>query len=497
MMIPDKKMIANAVGGKTARACDYCIQKRARWYCAADDAFLCQLCDSSVHSANRLARRHERVRLKTASVKRHGDGGSRSISAVAGSSNYLVPSWHRGLTRRSRTPRHGKQPALSNNSELGSLLNQLPSVVPDDDVVSREDESEEQLLYRVPIFDRFVSNLCTPAPESSIHIVGAAGDMQVKSEVSTDHVQTRSSSSSSQQQLLDHIVDFNNDSSGLFNDDVENMDDLSDFAADVETLLGSGLGDDDQSYGIEDLGLLDSKGKDDVGRGLQQQQVKAELYHREAAVGATTASHQFQMGKASPPEIDAVRERFELSFNYDSPPTTCEEHDAKVAGSTSDRDRLEESNQVIVKKRKILLSLDYEAVSAAWNSRGSPWMYGLRRTLITSLDDCWPRCLVSQDSGLPPNNYHAFGEHMMGSGLVGQTTAAGDGGREARVSRYREKRRTRLFSKKIRYEVRKLNAEKRPRMKGRFVKRSSFPAAAAGPAAAAAAASFPLLANYK
>lgn len=50
-----------------------------------------------------------------------------------------------------------------------------------------------------------------------------------------------------------------------------------------------------------------------------------------------------------------------------------------------------------------------------------------------------------------------------------------DGGREARVSRYREKRRTRLFSKKIRYEVRKLNAEKRPRMKGRFVKRASLP----------------------
>lgn len=43
--------------------------------------------------------------------------------------------------------------------------------------------------------------------------------------------------------------------------------------------------------------------------------------------------------------------------------------------------------------------------------------------------------------------------------------------RVARVTRYREKRRTRLFSKKIRYEVRKLNAEKRPRMKGRFCKR--------------------------
>lgn len=70
---------------------------------------------------------------------------------------------------------------------------------------------------------------------------------------------------------------------------------------------------------------------------------------------------------------------------------------------------------------------------------------------------------------------HAYGEMAMKSGGAG---AGGDGGREARVSRYREKRRTRLFSKKIRYEVRKLNAEKRPRMKGRFVKRESFAASA-------------------
>jgi hypothetical protein len=42
----------------------------------------------------------------------------------------------------------------------------------------------------------------------------------------------------------------------------------------------------------------------------------------------------------------------------------------------------------------------------------------------------------------------------------------GAGGvREARVLRYREKRRTRLFSKKIRYQVRKVNADCRPRMK--------------------------------
>mmetsp|Transcript_28627 Transcript_28627/g.39551 ORF Transcript_28627/g.39551 Transcript_28627/m.39551 type:complete len:284 (+) Transcript_28627:229-1080(+) len=42
--------------------------------------------------------------------------------------------------------------------------------------------------------------------------------------------------------------------------------------------------------------------------------------------------------------------------------------------------------------------------------------------------------------------------------------------RRACLLRYQEKKRNRQFSKKIRYTVRKLNAEKRPRVKGRFVK---------------------------
>lgn len=67
------------------------------------------------------------------------------------------------------------------------------------------------------------------------------------------------------------------------------------------------------------------------------------------------------------------------------------------------------------------------------------------------------------------------------AGVEGDHVGGRDGAREARVSRYREKRRTRFFSKKIRYEVRKLNAENRPRMKGRFVKRTSFMGAAAFP----------------
>ncbi|KAK9059516.1 hypothetical protein SSX86_020220 [Deinandra increscens subsp. villosa] len=44
--------------------------------------------------------------------------------------------------------------------------------------------------------------------------------------------------------------------------------------------------------------------------------------------------------------------------------------------------------------------------------------------------------------------------------------------REARVLRYREKRKKRRFEKKVRYASRKAYAEMRPRIKGRFVKRT-------------------------
>lgn len=44
--------------------------------------------------------------------------------------------------------------------------------------------------------------------------------------------------------------------------------------------------------------------------------------------------------------------------------------------------------------------------------------------------------------------------------------------REARVLRYREKRKNRKFEKRIRYASRKAYAETRPRIKGRFAKRT-------------------------
>lgn len=47
----------------------------------------------------------------------------------------------------------------------------------------------------------------------------------------------------------------------------------------------------------------------------------------------------------------------------------------------------------------------------------------------------------------------------------------GDRTRAQAIARYLEKKARRVHTKKIRYQMRKLNADRRPRVKGRFVKR--------------------------
>nr|AGI62036.1 CONSTANS-like 12 [Erycina pusilla] len=320
---------AAAIGGKTARACDGCIRRRARWFCAADDAFLCDPCDSHIHSANQLAGRHHRLRLKSSS--------STTLSVA-------TPSWHHGFTRKPRTPRSHHKP-----------------LVPDLESSVEEEEEGEQLLYRVPVFD----------PPSAVP------------------------------------------------PDTE----TEDFSADMESLLGREF-DRGGEFCMEELGLGGAGGGAVAGVAGDPAEKKGKIEEKGEILGIGI-------------EGDLCRENLEIDFG----------------------EEIKEEIKVGISKG-MGLSLDYEAVKEAWMVTGSsPWMTGERPRM--GVEDYWHECLGK------------FGE--TGGEFIGSGTGIiqfMDLGREARVTRYREKRRTRLFSKKIRYEVRKLNAEKRPRMKGRFVKRT-------------------------
>lgn len=362
------KKVANAVGAKTARACDSCIRKRARWYCAADDAFLCQACDSSVHSANQLARRHERVLLKTASSVKPTDKDDQ----VSVSDNPAAPSWHGGFTRKARTPRQGKH-----KSQEGAR-NRFPQVpeVGADDSNSYDEENEEdqqQLLYRVPVFDPFVAEMCTATTSANSNEEAVANTCDV----------SKVSSSSPN-------YNHNGRDGFLLPSDM----DLAEFAADVDSMLGRGL-EDDECFGMEGLGLMDSKENESNCR------VKLEDEEEEEEEEGGTGGVNFmgcELGET--PEIDMMREPFVLNFeDYDDSPQSCGEQDDKLgvgmmdttySGDHQQHEEVHTGASKSGKKKEIFLRLDYEAVITAWD--GSPWTSGGRPDFSS---ECLPDCMVS------------------------------------------------------------------------------------------------------
>uniref|UniRef100_A0A0E0KI48 CCT domain-containing protein n=1 Tax=Oryza punctata TaxID=4537 RepID=A0A0E0KI48_ORYPU len=235
------------------------------------------------------------------------------------------------------------------------------------------EEDDEDLLYRVPVFDPMLAELYNPV---------AVDDEEQQIEQKPARLGPFSEPSP-------EFAPGSVEADGLSGFDVPDME-LASFAADMESLL---MGVDD---GFDDLGFLDD----------EKPHVKLDL-----DMGFTSIS------PAPPPERE-------------------------------DRKR---------KRPEMILKLDYEGVIDSWARDGaSPWFHGERPHFDPG--ESWPDFPAGSRGG-----------------LGAAVTAVTGGEREARVSRYREKRRTRLFAKKIRYEVRKLNAEKRPRMKGRFVKRAALP----------------------
>ncbi|KAI3970358.1 hypothetical protein MKX01_024005 [Papaver californicum] len=160
-----------------------------------------------------------------------------------------------------------------------------------------------------------------------------------------------------------------------------------------------------------------------------------------------------------------------------------EEEDMSTSTCTPDSGKHYQQHLSTQISPRLSLKLDYEVIMNAWSDKGSLYIGG----------DCSSSQIVPDilDDPLTPDstNNVMYGDaagsmlwkvpehHLRYDGAASVDGRREDHSkmmeeREARVLRYKEKRQNRLFSKRIRYEVRKLNAEKRPRMKGRFVRRS-------------------------
>ncbi|KAL1216830.1 Zinc finger protein CONSTANS-LIKE 7 [Cardamine amara subsp. amara] len=390
MVVDVETRAASVAGGRmAARACDACIKRsRASWYCPADDAFLCQSCDTSIHSANHLAKRHERVRLQSSS-------SSPELIKMTNTEDKTTSVWYEGFRRKARTPRN-KGLAFEKLLQIDSNDPLVPELGGEEE---DGDENEESLSCCVPVFD----------PSSDMLI----DDNSFR--LCPDGVYTNTN-----RKELGEIEKAIMDDDGLIEFFPLDMD-LGSLTMDVESLLE------------EKQPFLEVKEPNDIG-----------LVKEENNIG------------------------FEISYTALKRVKHEEEKEAKCANGEESEDE--------DKKTSLFLRLDYEAVITAWGSDGSPWKTGIKPEF--NLGDCWRECLL--EGNTCPTHVVGMGGYEelvsavgLGTRQQGRSGGGSDGEREARVLRYREKRRTRLFSKKIRYEVRKLNAEQRPRIKGRFVKRTS------------------------
>ncbi|KAI7739760.1 hypothetical protein M8C21_026542 [Ambrosia artemisiifolia] len=99
---------------------------------------------------------------------------------------------------------------------------------------------------------------------------------------------------------------------------------------------------------------------------------------------------------------------------------------------------------------RLLLKLNYDKVLEAWSDKGSPLL-----EKVSSLES------TGRVTHTRSTQVDLFSEN--------------EEARDACVTRSKEKRRTWLFSKKIKYQVKKVNADRRPRSKGKFVRRPDSP----------------------
>ncbi|GAU29003.1 hypothetical protein TSUD_165210 [Trifolium subterraneum] len=138
------------------------------------------------------------------------------------------------------------------------------------------------------------------------------------------------------------------------------------------------------------------------------------------------------------------------------------------------------------------LKLDHDGILNAWSDKGSLYVVDgggdespqtvpdlfngsniipnvtvgqlvVTRDIIGGIETLWDGygCDVNGNTWKVPDGVGASNNNMKVKEEMGWKL----GQREASLLRYKEKRQSRLFAKRIRYEVRKLNAEKRPRMK--------------------------------
>ncbi|CAM6027393.1 unnamed protein product [Sphagnum balticum] len=414
------------MAGRICRACDVCGMQRARWYCAADEAYLCQRCDASVHGANALARRHERSRL----------GPTTSMYNKTSS---------RSCKRRRKPTKTAVQTSLQEAPPPAAAHLQAHELV-----------QQQTLPLLLPSRKR---SKRTRRPNPRHKNIRKEEEEVEEEEEGGAHVQE-------------------------FKDEFQHFavpDGYMDSEIDFEETMGSLMGDQaagSSLSGAEDHGF----GKMELtGLSFSSEMVTLERRgdgnsERTMILEAATKTEGNATAEGGAAAAAAAGSPFVGVF-----PVKVKNEKSLAATDTSVDNRSERIKEEVMEMLRCSLKghskeelgipslqLNYEDVLSAWSDQ-SFWTLEDGNHLQTVPD----HNSTHFDHSVHMSYY--CGNNNNTQGVLTRSDGSshhGGGEREARVLRYKEKRRTRLFCKTVRYEVRKLNAERRPRMKGRFVRRT-------------------------
>nr|BAJ08368.1 Hd1 [Oryza sativa Japonica Group] len=391
-----------------ARPCDGCRAAPSVGYCRADAAYLCASCDARVHAANRVASRHERVRVCEACEQAPAALACRAdAAALCVACDVQVHSANPLARRHQRVP-VAPLPAIT--IPATSVL--AEAVVATATVLGGKDEEVDSWIILSKDSNNNNNNNNSNSSNNGMYFgeVDEYFDL-VGYNSYYDNNNNDNSNSNSSNNDNDNDNDNNNNSNssnnGMYFGEVDEYFDLVGYNSYYDNRIEN---NQDQQYGMHEQ----------QEQQQQQQEMQKEFAEKEGSECVV------------PSQITMLSEQQHSGYGV----VGADQAASMTAGVSAYTDSI--SNSISFSSMEAGIVPDSTVIDMPNSS------------ILT------PAGAINLFSG--PSLQMSLHFSSMD--------------REARVLRYREKKKARKFEKTIRYETRKAYAEARPRIKGRFAKRS-------------------------
>nr|BAI59733.1 Heading date1 [Oryza sativa] len=394
-----------------ARPCDGCRAAPSVVYCRADAAYLCASCDARVHAANRVASRHERVRVCEACEQAPAALACRAdAAALCVACDVQVHSANPLARRHQRVP-VAPLPAIT--IPATSVL--AEAVVATATVLGGKDEEVDSWIILSKDSNNNNNNNNSNSSNNGMYFgeVDEYFDL-VRYNSYYDNNNNDNSNSNSSNNDNDNDNDNNNNSNssnnGMYFGEVDEYFDLVGYNSYYDNRIEN---NQDQQYGMHEQ----------QEQQQQQQEMQKEFAEKEGSECVV------------PSQITMLSEQQHSGYGV----VGADQAASMTAGVSAYTDSISNS---------VSSSISFSSMEAG------------------IVPDSTVIDMPNSSILTPAGAINLFSGPSLQMSLHFSSMD-----REARVLRYREKK-ARKFEKTIRYETRKAYAEARPRIKGRFAKRS-------------------------